>query len=310
MRGRRWWRVAAPSIAALAILALPVSPASATFHEISVREVYAGGVANDSYVVLQAYRGGQEFVKGHGLTAYAAGGGEIASFPLPDNVPNGQNQMTILVADTAYSSGFAAGPPPDGTEEDLNLERDGGAVCWAELDCVSWGSFSGAPPLPSPAGSPAAAIPDGMALRRTIAPGCPTLLEANDDRNDSALDFPAVFPAPRSNATPPSERSCGSDATGNPTGPAARGAPQTSLRRKPPKRTTDRTPTFRFASDEAGSTFQCKIDRRAFRSCRSPFTPGRLALGKHTFRVRARDSSGDLDPSPALYAFKVITRRP
>jgi hypothetical protein len=310
VRGRHPRRALTPLIAALAVLALPVLPASATFHEILVREVYAGGASSDSYVVLQAYRGGQDQVKDHSLTAYAPGGGEIATFKFPNSVANGQNQMTILIADTAYAGTFSTGPAPDGTEEGLNLERSGGAVCWAELDCVSWGSFSGTPPLPSPAGPPAVAIPEEMALRRTIASGCSTLLEGSDDHNDSAADFAPVFPAPRSNAVVPSERSCGSGPTdGNPASPDSPGAPQTSLRRKPPKRSTDRTPTFRFASDEAGSTFQCKLDRKAFRSCRSPFTLGRLSLGRHTFRVRARDSAGHLDPSPALYAFTVTEKR-
>lgn len=308
MRARRPRRVVVPLAVAVAILVLPTSPALATFHEIVIREVYAGGASNDSYVVLQAYRSGQEFVKGHSLAAYASGGGEIASFAFPDDVSNGQNQMTILIADTAYASTFPTGPPPDGTVAGLNLARDGGAVCWAELDCVSWGSFSGSP-LASPAGTPADAIPEGMALRRTIAPGCPTLLEAADDRNNSAVDLLPVFPAPRSNAVTPSERVCSTESAGNPTGPGSRGTPQTSLRRKPPKKTTDRTPTFRFASNEAGSTFECKVDRRRFRPCGSPFTSRRLAFGRHVFRVRARNTAGTADPSPATFRFKIVKRR-
>jgi hypothetical protein len=292
------WVVA---LALLGLGGLPV-PAGATFHLMSIREVYpgSGGAPGAEYVELQMYSSGQNFVKGHSVTFYNAAGGEIVSEPFPQDVPNGQNQRTVLMGTTAAEGQF--GVAVDAPMAPERLEPAGGAVCFESIDCVSWGSFAGS--LPS-AGTPAAAIPDGMALRRTIAPGCPTLLESQDDHNNSALDFSPVFPAPRPNSATPSEQAC----AGAGAGQSAGGTPQTSFKRKPPKRTTDRTPTFRFASDEADSTFQCKLDGKPYRRCRSPFTTKRLALGRHTFRVRARDSSGLLDPSPATYAFKVIARR-
>jgi hypothetical protein len=152
-----------------------------------------------------------------------------------------------------------------------------------------------------------------MALRRTIAPGCPTLLEPTDDRDSSAMDFSPVFPSPRPNSIAPSEHACssaGGQGDGGPGGTqVGRGAPQTTLVRKPPRKGRDRTPTFRFAADEAGSTFQCKLDAKPFRACRSPFTSARLSLGRHTFRARARDDSGRLDPSPAAYSFTLTAQR-
>jgi hypothetical protein len=135
-----------------------------------------------------------------------------------------------------------------------------------------------------------------MALRRSIARGCSTLLEASDDRDDSAGDFDVVFPNPRPNAITPTEEPCTSQSR----------AAQTTLRRKPAKRTRDRTPTFRFTSNDDATTFQCKVDGAKFRPCRSPFTARRLSFGKHTFRVRARGLSGDVDPSPAAYSFTVL----
>ncbi len=104
------------------------------------------------------------------------------------------------------------------------LDPAGGAVCWAEtIDCVSWGSFSGS--LTSPAGSPAtpSGIPDGMALRRTISPGCATLLEPTDDRDNSAADFSPVFPSPRPNSVAPTERACGSGTQQGSGGPSNQG---------------------------------------------------------------------------------------
>jgi hypothetical protein len=274
---------------------------------MSIREVYPGTAAEPGaeYVELQMWSAGQNLVGGHTLRTYNSGGTPAATV-LPSDVANSANQSTILIATPQAEAkfGVAADAPLSSSDQ---LDPAGGAVCWEAIDCVAWGSFSGN--LPSPAGTAAAAggIPDEMALRRTIAPGCATLLESTDDRDNSALDFAAVFPGPRPNSVAPSEHACGSSngSPGNPDG-SGRGIPQTTLKRMPPHITHDRTPTFRFAANERGVTFQCKLDGKPYRPCRSPFTTKKLSLGRHVFRVRARDDSGGLDPSPAFYSFKVI----
>jgi hypothetical protein len=308
-------RIAAAAFAAAALLALALVPAAqASFHLIQIREVYPGSLANPEakYVELQMFSGGENEVAGHSLRLYDASGAVVGTSTFATPVANGANQSTILLATPQAEAQFGVGA-------DLALSSpaqfvpSGGAVCWDTLDCVSWGNFSGS--LPSPAGSPAApaGIPDGMALRRTIAPNCPTALNGGDDSNDSAADFSATAPLPRPNSVPPSEKPCsasgggGDSGTGSPTGSG--GAPQTVLRRKPPKRTADRTPTFRFASDEAGARFECKLDGKPYRRCRSPFTAARLSLGAHRFRVRARDREGAVDPTPASYRFRIVARR-
>ena len=83
--------------------------------------------------------------------------------------------------------------------------------------------------------------------------------------------------------------------------------PETAIGLKPPAKTRDRTPTFRFRSSEAGATFRCKVDAGAFKACRSPFSAPKLRLGKHTFKVLAI-ASGASDPTPATYSFKVVKR--
>ncbi len=301
--------------ASVAVFLLTAPLAQATFHEMSIREIYPGSSAEPEaeYVELQMWAAGQNLVGGHVLRTYNAAGNLIDTNAFPANVPAGANQSTILIATSQAEARFelnADGPlSPAG-----QLDPAGGAVCWENLDCVSWGSFGGfAGATPSPTGTPAAAIPDGMALRRTISPGCATLLEPTDDHDNSAADFSAVFPTPRPNSTAPSERTCGRTGGGQPTeggsgndGPGQRGAPQTTLKRKPAKKTHDRTPSFRFGSNEPGSTFQCKLDGGAYKACRSPFTAKRLSLGRHSFKVRARDASGKLDPSPAGCSFTVL----
>jgi Big-like domain-containing protein/putative glycosyl hydrolase len=58
--------------------------------------------------------------------------------------------------------------------------------------------------------------------------------------------------------------------------------------------TNDPTPTFKFNSSRAGSTFQCRFDAQAFGPCASPFTRGSpLSDGAHTFSVKAIDAAGN-----------------
>ncbi len=289
--------------------ALSAPSASAVFHEISIREVYPGSSAQPEteYVVLQMWSAGQNLVAGHQVTTYKANGGVSATTPFTADVPGGANQATILLATPAVESEF--GVAPDVAMTPGQLDPGGGGVCWEALDCVAWGSFKSS--LPSPAGAPAtpAGIPDGMALRRTISPGCATLLEPTDDRDDSAADLTPVFPGPRPNSAAPSERACGSSGPQSSGPNGGRGTPQTRITRGPRRKGRDRTPTFRFAADEGDVRFECKLDGKPFRSCRSPFTSRKLAPGRHVFQVRARDDAGQLDPSPARYGFKLLPPR-
>jgi hypothetical protein len=80
--------------------------------------------------------------------------------------------------------------------------------------------------------------------------------------------------------------------------------PQTTITGKPGAVTRDRTPTFRFRADVAGSTFACKVDKGSFRPCSSPFTTKSLGFGSHQVQVRAA-AAGTVDPTPARSGFRV-----
>lgn len=306
--------LAATAAIAACLLTLGAGTASATFHLIQVREVYPGSALEPEgeYVELQMYAGGQEHVKGHKLRTYDAAGAVTGTSTFPADVANGANQSTIVLATPAAASQF--GFTPDASLASPGaLSPAGGATCWEELDCVSWGSFSGF--LPSPAGTPAASggIADGMALRRTISRGCPTALDPPDDSDDSVTDLSPASPQPRPNSVAPTEQLCPSSGGGSGGGeggssPGSANVPQTILRHRPPERTGDRTPTFRFVGDEAGVSFECKLDGNGFRACRSPFTTKTLSFGTHRFRVRARDGEGKVDPTPAVARFRVVKR--
>jgi len=68
-----------------------------------------------------------------------------------------------------------------------------------------------------------------------------------------------------------------------------------------------RTAMFKFkGSGGLGKiTFQCKMDKKKYSSCKSGKTFKRLKPGKHIIRVRARDSRGKVDTSPASKKFKI-----
>ena len=70
-------------------------------------------------------------------------------------------------------------------------------------------------------------------------------------------------------------------------------------------RRVGRTATIKFKSNEAGATFQCKLDAGAWKACSSPKTYKNLAHRTHTIRVRAVDQVGNVDASPAAKSFRV-----
>ena len=291
-------RILAATLAALALSAAAAPAAQATFHLMSIREVYPGSVAHpdSGYVELQMYSSGQNMVGGHALTVYSAGGSQIGAFAFPAKVTNAANQQAILIGDSGVQSAF--GVVPDLTDAGLEIRAAGGAACWAgSIDCVSWGNFSGS--TASPSGSPAdgAGIPDGMALRRTIAPDCPTLLEAADDSNDSAADFFDATPEPRDNASAIVEKAC--------TGPAS------TIDTKPKNPTNVTAASFTYHSTAAAVAFECKLDSGAFASCPAGEMsyPGPLGEGNHTFQVRAENESGSFG-TPASYTWRVDTTPP
>jgi hypothetical protein len=66
--------------------------------------------------------------------------------------------------------------------------------------------------------------------------------------------------------------------------------------------------SFGFTSTEAGSSFECRIDAKAFAPCTSP-KKYKLKKGKHTFAVAATDAAGNRDATPAEFKVKVVRKR-
>jgi hypothetical protein len=81
-------------------------------------------------------------------------------------------------------------------------------------------------------------------------------------------------------------------------------APNTTLLKKPAKKSTKPKAEFTFSSDQAGSSFQCKLDKGAFKACRSPFR-AKVKPGRHAFQVRAVNAQGLADASPIHFNWTV-----
>jgi hypothetical protein len=70
------------------------------------------------------------------------------------------------------------------------------------------------------------------------------------------------------------------------------------------------SPSFAFSSTLDSATFECSVDGAPFASCASPQGYTELPDGRHTFRVRALDTTGRADPTPASRTFDVDTAAP
>jgi hypothetical protein len=62
--------------------------------------------------------------------------------------------------------------------------------------------------------------------------------------------------------------------------------------------------TVWFGSDASIATFRCRVDRRAWVGCRSPFKATGLIAGGHRIYIRARDTFRQLG-RPYAYTFTV-----
>jgi CSLREA domain-containing protein len=82
--------------------------------------------------------------------------------------------------------------------------------------------------------------------------------------------------------------------------------PETIITGAPKGKTHATTVKFRFSSDMPGSTFECKLDKKPFKPCKSPKKYKKLKPGKHVFKVRATDTQGRVDPVPAKKKFRIL----
>jgi CSLREA domain-containing protein len=83
--------------------------------------------------------------------------------------------------------------------------------------------------------------------------------------------------------------------------------PDTFITGSPSDPSSSSTAVFTFTSDKQSVTFECKLDGADFGTCTSPKEYNGLQDGGHTFSVRAVDSLGYKDATPAAYAWTIDT---
>jgi hypothetical protein len=140
---------------------------------------------------------------------------------------------------------------------------------------------------------------------------CPALANADQTDTESDGQGDACDADDDNDGVPDASDSCRTQA-----GPAASNGcpggaaidndpPETAITKAPAKKIEKRKAKFKFSADEAVAGFECKLDKKKFKPCRSP-RKYNVAAGKHKFLVRATDVAGNVDPTPAKAKFKVV----
>jgi glucose/arabinose dehydrogenase len=86
--------------------------------------------------------------------------------------------------------------------------------------------------------------------------------------------------------------------------PVQQEAPKAKVGSHPPKSTQSRTARFVFSANQNGASFKCKLDKGAYKACRSPKTYKKLKPGSHSFAVVA--IAADEQGKPAKFSWKVL----
>ena len=81
-------------------------------------------------------------------------------------------------------------------------------------------------------------------------------------------------------------------------------APKARVGSHPPKSTRSRTASFVFSANQGGASFKCKLDKGAYKTCRSPHAYKKLKPGSHSFAVVA--IVGGMQGKPAKFSWKVL----
>jgi hypothetical protein len=87
-------------------------------------------------------------------------------------------------------------------------------------------------------------------------------------------------------------------------------APLTRITFGPLAKTRSRRPVFQFidATEQPNTEFFCRIDRKPWKSCSSPYRTKRLSLHKHVFTVKGESFAGQWEQHPVVRKFKVVGR--
>jgi hypothetical protein len=145
---------------------------------------------------------------------------------------------------------------------------------------------------------------DGSAVEQSLIPsaaGSYPIGVAADPLPAPAPPAPGPAPTSPPNSTP----------SATPTPSTKGGVPDTIIRAHPKAKVkTGKVKAmvrFTFASDQAGATFRCALDKGKFKPCSSPAIYA-VKPGRHRFRVEALGAAGT-DPTPGSFSFRVVRKK-
>jgi hypothetical protein len=269
----------------------------------------AGGVAIGAD--LSAFGGTWDIVL-RNVTAIATGGGSVGadfSFYGAGVVANIQAKAVLVKGEKAdvVARGLSRRGIPDSPGSSTTITLDHSNYATVETMADAGGAASVTPPG---ANDNVTASPLLAADSYHQLSGSPTIDRGAVDGSSGSIDIDGQL---RTSGIAPD---IGADELLSPSGgssspigtelPLGSGnlAPRTRLRKHPAKLTAKLTAKFAFGSDEIGAGFECKLDRSPFRSCASPYRK-KVKAGKHQFQVRAIDTQGQADWTPAVFRWRV-----
>jgi hypothetical protein len=169
---------------------------------------------------------------------------------------------------------------------------------------------------------------EGTGIVISVGPGTTTTLSASaaDAEGVDSACSPSLLYTQQDPTSPPAEEGGGGGGTGTTSGGTGTGtgtgsggtrrghpgivyvAPAVRISFGPAAKTRVRRPVFRFldATGQPGSSFLCKVDRRRWKPCQSPFKLPRLSFGSHVFSVNAVNALGVSAQAPVRRKFKVV----
>jgi hypothetical protein len=203
---------------------------------------------------------------------------EPAPTPEPAPVPAPEPEVPVPPGDsTAPETTIAEGPDSSTIATEVSFSfsaSEDGSTFACKLDGGSWAQCS------SPTSYASLAVGSHeFSVRATDAAG-------NTDATPASQAWTVIAPPP-------------------PSPPADTTAPETTIFSGPDSSTTANVASFAFGASEGGSTFACKLDGGSWSTCGSPKSYSSVAVGSHTFSVRATDAAGNTDASPASQAWTV-----
>jgi hypothetical protein len=221
--------------------------------------------------------------------AYYCAGGNVSLFE-PALSPDGQAiaVQALLAPGASANPSFASGAPRIAIFPAAAAASGESAT---PLTLLTPDGLAAAYPDFSPDGSRVAfSGPDGVYVVPAAGGAAAKILgeAVNPAWSPYTLPGPAAAPKPR----PASSR------------------PQTKVRAKVNRRRRQAKLTFRGSGGTGRLHFKCRLTGqskklRRWKSCSSPKVYKRLKKGRHTFEVRAIDSTGRPDPTPAKAKFKI-----